>query len=367
MRILSIVLVASASIIVSIILVRIFLKNTIASSVAFSTLFIAIISGLCFNIVGQKGTSHLFWAVPVVYITLLGYVLLIRKKVAFPLKSIAQQIDDLSKGTLDFTIKNLNVKGEVKMIQISTSNLIKNLRNITSEIKSHSDTLSLSSQQLSSTSESLSQSASEQASSIEELSATTEDIDSMLQISIEKVAKSGIIAIETEKAVTEVVASTREAIKAYNHITEKLSMVNSIAFQTNLLALNAAVEAARAGEEGRGFAVVADEVKRLASQTKELASEVIEISLKSSHLGKLAEQKIADMLPQILESVSISQDISKSSIEQSTGIKQVNESSQYLNNITQQNATTSEEMAASAEELAAQADSLNKTISFFKL
>jgi methyl-accepting chemotaxis protein len=367
MRILSIVLVASISIIVSIILVRALLKNTIASSVAYSTLFLAILSGMCFDIVGQKGTSHLIWAVPVVYFSLIAYIFIIRKNIALPLKRISQQINDLSKGKLDIMVNESNGKGEIKMIEKSTSNLIENLRNITSEIKSHSDTLNLSSQQLSSTSESLSQSASEQASSIEELSATTEDIDSMLQNSLEKSAKSGTIATETEKAVSDVVASTREAIKAYHHITEKLSMVNSIAFQTNLLALNAAVEAARAGEEGRGFAVVADEVKRLASQTKELASEVIEISLKSSQLGQLAEQKIAEMLPQILESVSISQEISESSIEQSTGIKQVNESSQYLNDITQQNASASEEMAASAEELAAQAESLNETISFFKL
>lgn len=60
-------------------------------------------------------------------------------------------------------------------------------------------------------------------------------------------------------------------------IGNNIGTVEDIAEQTNMLALNAAVEAARAGEHGKGFAVVASEIRKLADESKQATSKIIQL------------------------------------------------------------------------------------------
>lgn len=69
-----------------------------------------------------------------------------------------------------------------------------------------------------------------------------------------------------------------ELSAATDSIMKLLDGIRSIAAQTNMLALNATIEAARAGEAGLGFAVVAREVKILATDARESADGITEMT-----------------------------------------------------------------------------------------
>jgi len=165
----------------------------------------------------------------------------------------------------------------------------------------------------------------------------------------------------------EVNGNVGKAVDATKRISEKIGIINDIAFQTNILALNAAVEAARAGAEGRGFAVVASEVRKLAEHSKIAADEIVSLARDGIALSEVAGTTSLDMLPEMERTTGLVKEITAASTEQTNGVSQVSNAIQQLNSVTQQTAAASEEMATSAEELSSQAEQLKDMIRFFKV
>jgi len=361
------IIVTVVSIAVAVVINGLIFKNSGLSFFVFRALLFAIFSGVCMYSVGQKGTIHLIWAIPAIYSAGLLFMIVVKRKIAIPLKQSIENMKLLSEGYLDIECKKADKKTELGVLNNSIFNLANSLRNIIREFKANSYNLKTSSQQLGSVSEELSSGATEQASTIEELSSIFEEITATLNANMERAQETGEITSKTQETVSDVVVGTAQIIEMYNEIVGKIKIVNDISFQTNILALNAAVEAARAGEHGRGFAVVASEVRKLADKSKVVANEILDISVNSVSITGRVENEIAEMMPSIDESSNLVQEIAQSSIEQTVAISQINISIQHLNNVAQQNASSSEEMAANAVELAAQAESLNDVISFFKM
>lgn len=283
--------------------------------------------------------------------------------------------EKLSKGdlTIDFGSKRIGVIHDMEKMVKKLNDIVSDIISGADNIQTGADNISNSSLELSNSSQQLSQGASEQASSTEEVSSSVEQMSANIQQNTENAMETEKISATAASSSESVRSASTESVSSIKDISEKILLINDIAFQTNILALNAAVEAARAGEYGKGFAVVAAEVRKLAEHSKVSADEITKLSTNSVKLSEESEEMLVDMIPEVQKVSSLVGEISAASKEQSAGILQINNAIQLLNTATQQNAaaaeevaSTSEELSAYAEELNSQANELKDSVLFFK-
>ena len=296
----------------------------------------------------------------------LTILLTIVGKIIGPINETITHTSEVTNGNLMLKLQESDSKDEVGRLRTSVSRLTTFLQDIfgsigheVGNITEASSELEKSAQAIRTQATYISDSTNEVSAAIEELAASVEQ-NSQNSISGAQMAESAL------SSVSECNDSAMKTVAAMNEITDRISIINSIAFQTNILALNAAVEAARAGEYGKGFAVVAKEVRSLAEKSKTAADGIIEMSEKGLRLSEEASSVMQRTIPKIDNTRILVSEITNASMEQNAGANQINNIIQQLNSTVKMNASSSEMLAASAVDLANQAENLRSALDYFK-
>jgi methyl-accepting chemotaxis protein-1 (serine sensor receptor) len=288
--------------------------------------------------------------------------------------------DAVAAGDLTRTI-HVHGKDEVARLLSAMKQMNASLSKIVASVRQGSDNIATGSTQIAAGNQDLSSRTEEQASNLQETAASMEQLTATVKQSADNARQANQLANAASTAaakggevVSQVVTTMKEIAASSQRMTEIINVIDGIAFQTNILALNAAVEAARAGEQGRGFAVVAGEVRNLAQRSAQAAREIKgmigDSSVKVESGSKLvadAGSSMAEIVEQVKRVNDLIAEITSASLEQSSGISQINEAVMQMDQVTQQNAALVEESAAAADSLRAQAGTLAEMVSAFRI
>ncbi len=290
------------------------------------------------------------------------------RSVTVPVTALAAHLSALAAGGGDLT-KRMEVKSidEVGQMGTSLNTFLVKLEKIIVEVKGGASAIAVAAQQVAASSSSLSQGTSEQAASAEETTSSLEEMGASIQQNSENSRQMEQVAAKGAREAEESGKAVTHTVDAMKSITEKIEIIDEIAYQTNLLALNAAIEAARAGEHGRGFAVVATEVRKLAERSQSAAKEISSLATDSVKVAERSGKLLNELVPSIQKTAELVQEVAAASREQSAGVAQINKAMAQVDQVTQRSASSAEELSSTAEELASQSEALLQLMDYFKV
>jgi methyl-accepting chemotaxis protein len=294
------------------------------------------------------------------------FALLLTRSVTRPLRHAVEVANRLARGDLTVRVDEGRCD-ETGELLAALGSMLAALAGVVAEVNQAAGALSSASEQVNGTAQSLSAGATELAANVVQTGAALTQLTGAVEQNTENAKATDAIAASSSFQAVEGGRAVRDTVTAMRGISEKITLIEDIAYKTNLLALNAAIEAARAGGHGKGFSVVAGEVRSLAERSQAAAHEIRRMASDSVKVAEEAGRLLEEVVPGIRRTAELVQQISAASGEQSTGIGQLGGGMRQLDGVSQQTAAASEELAAAAEEVNEQAQHLASTVSFFKL
>ncbi|RYH69169.1 MAG: HAMP domain-containing protein [Alcaligenaceae bacterium] len=330
----------------------------------------------------QRRVTLAVWALMAAALALLavGLFAMLRNGVSKPLRELTQAITLVARGDLTKAFQSSRrdeigaLVHEVEGMRQRYTVMLEEVRTAVNGITTASAEIASGNHDLSVRTEATANNIAHAAQNMEQLTITVRDSAQAAGQANLMAGSAAEAAARGKEVVGQVVTTMVDINDSARKIKNIIGVIDSIAFQTNILALNAAVEAARAGEQGRGFAVVASEVRNLAGRSAQAAREIkqlIEASVERVEFGARLVQGAGTTMDEIDTSikrvVTIIDEITRASSEQSEEIGQVNIAVTDLDRMTLQNSSLVEESAAAAESLSEQAVRLSTAVKVFKL
>ncbi|NJK95976.1 MAG: methyl-accepting chemotaxis protein [Bacteroidales bacterium] len=209
------------------------------------------ISSKAKNIERQKATImwlFILGSLICVVLTSIVIIYLFNRNISGKIKMVSGKITDLSLGKLHVVANSHYSKDEIGDLQMKIDEVSHKLIQIVDNIRDGAERVSQSSSRMRDISSEVATGATRQASSSEEVSSTMEEIAGNIDQNAENAHKTKTISDSASEGIKHLTKEIESSLSYTKQITDKITIINDIAFQTNLLALNAAVEAARAGE-----------------------------------------------------------------------------------------------------------------------
>lgn len=297
-----------------------------------------------------------------------------------PIYDIMHIIEALGENDLSLTMEG-DYQGEFLRIKDTFENALISINTAMHQIVGTVEQVGDSADHLNAASQNMASTAEEQSSSVEEVTSSLEETDSQVKANTDNANAANQLVIDTSQAANQgqiKMGGMIEAMGAINessqNIAKIIKVIDEIAFQTNLLALNAAVEAARAGQHGRGFAVVAQEVRNLAGRSAKAARETAELIENSSkrviegvEIANETRVALDQIVGNVIKVKDLVAEIATASVEQSTGVSQINVAMNQVAKAAQESSQQAEELATASNELNRVANIMRSEIRNFKL
>lgn len=293
--------------------------------------------------------------------------------------ALANGLTELAHGNLDQSVDTA-FPANMEKLRSDFNSSIGRLRDAMRDVGRNASAIAAGASEIRSAADDLSKRTEQQAASVEETAAALEQITTAVTDSSRRAEEAGQLVARTRDGAEKsghVVKNAIAAMGAIENSSKEISniigVIDDIAFQTNLLALNAGVEAARAGDAGKGFAVVAQEVRELAQRSAHAAKEIKALITTSSDQVKNGVSLVGQTGQALEEIVTQVADINRnvsaiveSAREQATGLKEINEAVNTMDQGTQQNAAMVEQSTAASHSLATEVEALNGLLATFK-
>ncbi len=289
----------------------------------------------------------------------------VARSISVPLQEAVARAERIARGDLSGETSSAH-GDETGRLETAMQDMLVKLRQVIGDVDHGARAVAQAAAQVSASCQALSESSSEQAASVEETTASLEEMSASIGQNGENSREMERVASRGAEEAEESGRVVSETVRAMRTITERIGIIEEIAYQTNLLALNAAIEAARAGEHGRGFAVVATEVRKLAERSQEAAREISDVASSSVLVAERSGQLITSLVPAIRRTADLVREVAAATADQSSGVAQMNRTMTQMDEVTQRNAAASEELASTAEEMTSQAEALRELMSFFR-